>query len=58
MFLDGWVQLTVSDGDSCRLPAGSVVLVDDLHGKGHVTEHEPGVRRVLVIPTEPDRPQG
>ncbi len=58
VFLDGWVQLTVSDGDSCRLPAGSVVLVDDLHGKGHVTEHEPGVRRVLVIPTESDRPQG
>ena len=53
VFLDGWVQLTVSDGETCRLPAGSVVLVDDLQGKGHVTEHEPGVRHVLVIPTDP-----
>jgi hypothetical protein len=53
VFLDGWVQLTTSDGDGCRLPAGSVVLVEDLHGKGHVTEHEPGERHVLVIPVEP-----
>jgi hypothetical protein len=54
VFLDGWVQLTTSDGDGCRLPAGSVVLVEDLHGKGHVTEHEPGERRVLVIPLDPE----
>jgi len=52
VFLDGWVQLTTSDGDSCRLPPGSTVLVEDLHGTGHVTEHEPGVRQVLVIPID------
>lgn len=54
VFLDGWVQLTTSDGDGCRLPAGSVVLVEDLHGRGHVTEHEPGERRVVVIPLDPE----
>lgn len=53
VFLDGWVRITTSDGDSERLPAGSVVLVEDLHGRGHVTEHEPGERRVLVIPIDP-----
>lgn len=52
VFLDGWVELATSDGDRRRLPAGSVVLADDLHGDGHVTEHEPGDRRVLVIPLD------
>jgi len=50
VFLDGWVRITVSDGESRMLPAGSVVLVEDLTGKGHVTEHEPGERRVLLLP--------
>jgi len=50
VFLDGWVRITVSDGESRTLPAGSVVLVEDLTGKGHVTEHEPGERRVLLLP--------
>lgn len=52
-FLDGWVRITVSDGEERVLPAGSTVLVEDLHGRGHVTEHEPGDRRVLVIPLDP-----
>jgi hypothetical protein len=49
-FLDGWVRITASDGHERRLPPGGLVLVEDLHGKGHRTEHEPGDRRVLVIP--------
>ena len=53
VFLDGWVRLTASDGDSCRLPAGSVVLVEDTHGVGHVTEHEPGENRVVLIALDP-----
>ena len=54
VFLDGWVRITASDGDSRLLPAGSVVLVEDVHGRGHATEHEPGDRRVLVIPLDPE----
>lgn len=50
VFLDGWVRITVSDGESRTLPAGSVVLVEDVEGRGHVTEHEPGERRVLLLP--------
>ena len=52
VFLTGWVQLTAGDGETRRLPAGSSVLVEDLHGGGHVTEHEPGDQRVLVIPLD------
>jgi hypothetical protein len=53
VFLDGWVGITASDGDSARLPAGGVVLVEDTHGRGHVTEHERGENRVVVIPLDP-----
>ena len=53
VWLDGWVRITTSDGDSRLLPAGSAVLAEDLHGRGHVTEHEPGVRRILQIPLDP-----
>ena len=53
VFLDGWVRITTSDGETRTLPAGSMVLAEDEHGKGHVTELEPGVRRVLQIPLDP-----
>ena len=53
VFLDGWTRITTSDGESRVLPAGSVALVVDTHGDGHVTEHEPGDRQVLVIPLDP-----
>ena len=52
VFLDGWVRITVSDGESRTLPAGAVLLVEDLTGRGHITEHEPGERRVLLLPVE------
>jgi len=52
VFLDGWVRITTSGGETRTLPAGSVVLAEDEHGKGHVTELEPGVRRVLQIPLD------
>ena len=52
VFLDGWARISTSDGDSRTLAAGSVVLAEDLEGKGHITELEPGVRRVLQIPLD------
>lgn len=52
IFLDGWVRITTSDGETRTLPAGAVVLADDVDGKGHVTELEPGIRRVVQIPLE------
>jgi hypothetical protein len=53
VFLDGWARITASDGDTRLLPRGGVVLAEDLHGRGHVTELEPGVRRILQIPLDP-----
>jgi quercetin dioxygenase-like cupin family protein len=58
VFLDGWVRITTSDGETRTLPAGSVVLAEDEHGKGHVTELEPGVRRVLQIPLDSEEVLG
>jgi len=49
-FLTGWVRLTAGDGQERTLPAGSTVLAEDLYGTGHVTDHEPGEHRVLVMP--------
>lgn len=53
VFLDGWVRIEVGDGEVRTLPAGSAVLVEDLTGRGHVTTHEPGRRRVLLVPLDP-----
>jgi hypothetical protein len=52
-FLTGWARLVAGDGEERVLPAGSTVLAEDLHGTGHVTEHEPGDQRVLVVPLDP-----
>lgn len=53
VWLDGWVRITTSDGDQRTLQAGSVVLAEDVVGRGHITEHEPGTRRILQIPLDP-----
>lgn len=52
VFLDGWVKVETSDGDERTLPAGGVVLAEDVEGKGHVTTLEVGVKRILQIPLE------
>lgn len=41
VFLDGWARITASDGKRRDLVRGGVVLAEDLHGRGHVTELEP-----------------
>lgn len=53
VFLDGWARITASDGDTSQLARGGVVLAEDLHGRGHITELEPGLRRILQIPLDP-----
>jgi len=54
VFLTGGVRITASDGDERHLPTGSVVLAEDLTGRGHVTEHEAGDQDVLVIALDRD----
>lgn len=52
-FLTASVTIETSDGDRRTLPPGSTVLAEDVTGRGHVTTHEPGDQRVLVIPLDP-----
>ena len=36
-YLSGTVEVTVSDGESRRFGPGSLLLLDDTHGRGHST---------------------
>ncbi len=53
--LDGGLRIEVSDGEIRDLPAGSVVLVEDTTGRGHVTDYTSGQRRVMLIPLDADQ---
>lgn len=33
--LKGWVEITVSDGETRKFEPGDILLVEDTHGKGH-----------------------
>jgi quercetin dioxygenase-like cupin family protein len=35
VILSGEMEVQVSDGESRRLPCGSIVLTEDVRGKGH-----------------------
>jgi hypothetical protein len=58
IWLDGVVEFETSDGETRRVSAGNAVLVEDAHGKGHISRHPPeGQNLILVIlPTGLDRP--
>ena len=47
--LDGSAEYQTSDGDERRVPAGSFVLFEDTHGKGHKTHHSPEEQTVIWI---------
>ena len=49
--LDGGVQLTASDGESRRVKAGEVVLVEDTWGKGHLSKALDGKLRHCIFVT-------
>jgi hypothetical protein len=36
--LDAGVQITASDGEARKIGAGEVILVEDTHGKGHLSK--------------------
>lgn len=51
--LDAGVKITASDGESRFIAAGDVILVEDTHGKGHLSDHIEGkIRHSLFIPIE------
>jgi hypothetical protein len=50
--LDAGVKLTASDGESRIIGAGEVILVEDITGKGHLSQGLGQMRRSLFIPVE------
>ena len=49
VWLDGTVEFETSDGEVRRLSAGKAVLVEDTHGKGHISRHPPGGQNLILI---------
>jgi hypothetical protein len=47
--LNGAVEYETSDGQVRRVEAGGIVLVEDTHGKGHISRHSPEEQTVLWI---------
>jgi hypothetical protein len=56
----GEVDVEVSDGEVRRFSPGSVVLVEDTHGTGHITRPVNGMPRttLFIALQEPDGPLG
>jgi hypothetical protein len=51
--LDAGVEITASDGETRRIGAGEVLLVEDVTGKGHLSKAVAGqVRHSLFIPID------
>lgn len=47
--LDGSVEYETSDGEVRHVQAGSFVLVEDTHGKGHLSRHSAEAQTVIWI---------
>jgi hypothetical protein len=49
VWLDGSVEFETSDGEVRQLTAGKAVLVEDTHGKGHISRHPPEGQNLILI---------
>jgi hypothetical protein len=51
--LDGGVKITASDGEARIIGPGEIILVEDISGKGHLSQAVNGaLRHSLFIPIE------
>jgi hypothetical protein len=51
--LDAGVKLTASDGEARTIGAGEVILVEDVTGKGHLSQHVEGkLRHSIFVPID------
>jgi len=51
--LDAGVRITASDGDAREIGAGEVVLVEDISGKGHLSQALEGkMRHCIFVPVD------
>jgi hypothetical protein len=49
VWLDGIVEFETSDGEMRHVSAGAFVLVEDTHGKGHISRHPVEGQSVILI---------
>ncbi len=49
IWLDGEVEFETSDGEVRRVPGGNAVLVEDTHGKGHISRHPPEGQNLILV---------
>jgi hypothetical protein len=49
IWLDGYVEFETSDGQVRRIAAGNAVLVEDTHGKGHISRHPPEGQNLILV---------
>ena len=49
IWLDGYVEFETSDGQVRRITAGKAVLVEDTHGKGHISRHPPEGQNLILV---------
>lgn len=47
--LDGSVEYETSDGEIRQVPAGCFVLVEDTHGRGHLSRHSAEAQTVIWV---------
>jgi hypothetical protein len=51
--LDAGVQLTASDGEARVIGAGEIILVEDISGKGHLSQAvDPQLRHCIYVPID------
>ena len=55
--LNGTVEYETSDGEVRRAPPGTIVLVEDTTGRGHITRFDPGEQGFLHIPVPDGWPE-
>jgi hypothetical protein len=49
IWLDGQVEFETSDGEIRSVSAGKAVLVEDTHGKGHISRHPPDGQNLILV---------
>ena len=49
IWLNGHVEFETSDGETRRVAAGNAVLVEDTHGKGHISRHPPDGQNLIIV---------
>jgi hypothetical protein len=50
--LDAPNKITASDGETRIIGVGEIILIEDVHGKGHLSQAVGQMRRSVMIPID------